>query len=223
MPFYPPFFARRFPPSNPTRSARRRAAHRAAMALLVAGLALPGATSAQVCEAMITLSREQASALLADMISPEVTALDQLYAFEELQCSDQPGVRELALRTAGLSQNPVIRSQVLSRALFEKEVLVIHLQAPEEPGEEHLGRLEQYPTESLPILFRDPAQGCMSFHDTRTCSTTSLGTVFGNGVDISITHGNVNTFGSFTYDHGDRLNGTITFRGLAFPAWIGLF
>ena len=55
------------------------------MALLVAGLALPGATSAQVCEAMITLSREQASALLADMISPEVTALDQLYAFEELQ------------------------------------------------------------------------------------------------------------------------------------------
>ena len=109
-------------------------------AMMGAGLALAPAALAE-CAEPVSLDRAQAAELMAAMVSPEVTALDQLFAFEDLMRAAQPGLRELALRTASLAENPVIRGQVLMRSVFETEILTIRLDQPEQPTEAQAERL----------------------------------------------------------------------------------
>ncbi|MEM8730612.1 MAG: hypothetical protein AAGF79_11905 [Pseudomonadota bacterium] len=201
-----------------------RLAHLLSLVIL-ALLTLGGQSAAAqgACESYKTFSRDEAAEYLAAMVSPEVTALDQLFAFEDLMCSDQPGLRELTLRSAGLSENPVIRSQVLTRALFEKEVLAIRLVGSDEMSEQQKTRLAQYPTESLTVLYKDLAAGCLSFHQQDGCNPASQATIFGTTLDLHINWSGYQVFGSFTYDHGDRMDGQITIRGLPFKAWIALY
>ena len=188
----------------------------------LAALALPAAALAD-CTEMVDLDRESAAEMLAAMVSPEVSALDQLFAFEDLMCAGQPGLRELALRTASLSENPVIRGQVLIRSIFETEILTIRLDQPDEPTEAQAERLAADPIISLPVRYRDAAQGCISFVARGICDASSLATVVGTRLDISITSGSPLLVGSFAYEHGDRLTGQVTLDGATYPAWIALY
>lgn len=183
---------------------------------------LPAMARAE-CESLTSFTRETAADLMAAMISPEVSALDQLFAFEDLMCASQPGLRELALRTASLAENPVVRGQVLMRSIFEKEILSIHLDTPEDPTEAETRRLASEPVVALAVRYRDPAQGCMSFVARGTCDASSLASVFGTTMDITITYDKLNLTGSFTYDHGDRLTGQVSIQDESFPAWIALY
>lgn len=191
-------------------------------AMMGAGLALAPAALAE-CAEPVSLDRAQAAELMAAMVSPEVTALDQLFAFEDLMCAAQPGLRELALRTASLAENPVIRGQVLMRSVFETEILTIRLDQPDEPTEAQAERLAADPIISLPVRYRDAAQGCMSFVARGICDASSLASVVGTRLDISITSGSPLLVGSFAYEHGDRLTGQVTLDGATYPAWIALY
>ena len=179
---------------------------------------------AHACEETVTLDRAQTIDLLNEVRSPDTDPLLQLFAFETLACSDQPGVRDLVLRTAANSPNATIRSQVLLRALFEQEAIVVHLLEVEGLSKVQYDRIKANPTLTLSPVYRDLSRGCMSFHRDYECSESSIADVQGEQLSIRVRWNGFDMDGYFRMQEGALL-GTLSFPkdNLSYPARIDLF
>lgn len=190
--------------------------------LLTAGGIGFAASSAFACDEFVTLDRAQTTDLINTLRSAEADPLDQYFAFETLMCSDQPGVRDLSLRTAAKSNNETVKGQVLLRALMELEVVPIRLLEVEGLSKDQYARIKARPSEMLGVTFRDLAQACMSFHRNDHCPPNSNLNVSGTRTTINIDWNGYVVRGSFALE-GDKLLGDVTFKDATYPAEIPLF
>jgi len=193
------------------------------LAVLVALMLSPSAVAAS-CDSYIRISNEEARELMANMISPDVSPLDQLFAFETLMCADKTGLRDLTLRTAAVGDNQTILGQVLMRAIFEKEILELRLQQTDGMSLAQTSRIRKQPFERLAITQRDATAGCVAFY-AGACAANSryLGTLSGTTFLINVHWNEYSIIGTFEYDHGETLQGEVRIGDLVFPAEIDLF
>lgn len=190
--------------------------------LLAAGALTCVAAAASACDGFVALDRAQTTDLINTLRDAEADPLDQYFAFETLMCSDQPGVRDLSLRTAARSDNATVQGQVLLRALMEMEVIPVRLQEVEGLTKDQYERIKAQPSEMLGVTFRDLSQACMSFHRDNHCPPYSNLHVSGTRTTININWNGYSFKGSFALE-GDKLVGDVTFKDATYPAEIPLF
>lgn len=178
------------------------------------------------CAEWQTLSVEQARQHMSELVAPEGDPLEQLFAFGALMCSDQPVVRQIALKNAANAPSETIRSQLLLTTLMNMTVLRIELGEGKPVDPE--GEIAPTPPTVwlLGVKFRDPPNACLSLfqtHGATGCHDRSLVEV--SGLRVTMVHWTKDLAfdGKFLYEYGNTLTGEIRKAGLRIPATITLF
>lgn len=180
------------------------------------------AHSALACAERVSIDPAQARDLVAQMADPATAPIDLFYAFETLMCSDQSGLRHLALRQGAVSDNPVSAGQVITRALLDKATPAIGFVAREGLGTAHYNLIRDMPLLTLPLQYRDLYAQCLSIHRDDECNPDPVLAVSGTEVVLRVNWNSERIEGVFIQD-GEVLRGQVTYRDLALPAEINLF
>lgn len=121
---------------------------RYAGAILVVLAMTPRPTLA-ACNEFVSLDplqmREDSSALE----DADASEIDQIIAFDNLRCSDQPTVRDLALRMGAVSTNASLRAAVLFESIAQRAMLSVDLLEEDNLTKAHYERLASAPTLEL--------------------------------------------------------------------------
>lgn len=98
--------------------------------LLVVVSLMLGTAGALACEEYKSLSTDEMKDYRDKLAEKGADALDQLFAFQELSCSDNPTIRAYAVKT-GLetATDPLLREQIMFDAMMEKSRIDIELSA----------------------------------------------------------------------------------------------
>ncbi|OWU73490.1 hypothetical protein [Marinibacterium profundimaris] len=196
------------------------------LALAMSLLTLPILARAQ-CAELVPLDRDEARQMMSVMMAPEADPLEQLFAFEDLMCADEPVLRNMALRTGASSPSADVRGQILMRSLFEKVVLQIELGEGEPVDPKYRRNLREPGVMTLDVVYRDPARGCMSFDAGAggACSASSIAEFSGTTMTMKVDRSPRKFLltGRFDYDHGDTVEGKVVFNDVRYPATIRLF
>lgn len=193
--------------------------------VLAAALVILGnPIAASACTKLQPIDRAQVTELMNTVSAADANPLDQIFAFDTLMCAEQSAVRDFTLRLGAKSSNPTIASQVVLRAIFEKENLQVRLLDVEGLSDAHYERIKTRPIESFALRYKDLSAGCASFIRDNQCEDSNLISISGNKLAIRARWNRYDVDGAFVH-MGDVLSGSITFiqDQMTFPAEIDLF
>ncbi len=187
-------------------------------------LVIAMASAASACDEFVKIDKAQTITLMNTMSNDQSAPLEQLFAFETLMCSDQPGVRDLTLRTGLQSSNPSIQGQVLFKAVMEMESIPILLLEKQGLSKEQYERIKQRPIENLSVSYRDTKLACLSFSHREKCDPNNVMSITGTRASIRTRFNGHGLDGEFRLQNG-ALEGLLTFtrEKQTFPARIDLF
>ena len=132
--------------------------------LLSAFLCLGWSNYVSACQDFVQVETEQLSILHAQIQNDE-SPLQQLTAFRLLSCSNDPGIRDFALRTGLLSSNPSIRTSALHLNVLSKNSLVIDmLEETENLTEEEIDYINNNPVINFQVSFTDLDNNCLGLY-----------------------------------------------------------
>ncbi|MEM8730611.1 MAG: hypothetical protein AAGF79_11900 [Pseudomonadota bacterium] len=197
-------------------------------AFLLALTALPmAATTAHAqCVEMKTYSRDETRQLMSMLVAPEADPLDQLFSFEDLMCSSNPTVRNMALKAGANSSSEDVRSQILFRALAEQQIIRVELGE----GRNSDGTLAKFSNGviEMPVIAVNAVAGCISFQSPgkADCNQKHHIQLMGPGIRIfnSVRIGAWQLLrGDLAYSFGNTLEGELIFSNTTYPVTIKLF
>ena len=117
--------------------------------------------AASACEEFVRLETEQL-AMLETQIQNNENPLQQLTAFRTLSCSDDPGIRDLAIRTGLMSSNQSMRTSALHLNILSKNSLVIDMmEETEHLTEEQYDFMFNNPRIIMQVSSRDFENSCL--------------------------------------------------------------
>ncbi|MEZ5812319.1 MAG: hypothetical protein R3D45_12980 [Rhizobiaceae bacterium] len=157
----------------------------AAAALLVAAFSWQ---PADACEEYRSLSTAEMKEFRDKLVETDADPLDRMFAFEELNCSDNPTIRAYAVRE-GLKNatDPLVRHQIMFEALMQKTRIDVELsKAGKLKGGDKRFYDKNDGVYSREVSFRDRASGCIGISFNRCASNASL---IISGDTVEYTHG----------------------------------
>ncbi len=133
-------------------------------ALLGATVAFCLGAPAIACEEYYEVDNTQAKEYVATLKDPAADEFDQVLAFDTLICAKRVALRDIALRAARAATSPSVRAQVLQRAMFSLQRVVVNFRPEEGMSKDVAEFIKTTPSVSFPIVGRFAEQSCISVH-----------------------------------------------------------
>lgn len=174
------------------------------------GLVLTAGMAA-ACETYQAHPADELKTLRDALQNPAMDPFDRLFAFQELVCSDQPVVRDFAIREGlNSARDGMVRNQILLDALMAKQQIDVEIK-PQDQNERKTAERMAGPIMTFNVRYRDHQAGCASFSDDSKCRTNSSLFVKGDLVQFQ----NDGYIGSFRLTETNELIGSVRFGSLA--------
>jgi hypothetical protein len=162
-------------------------------------------TQAVACEKFHSLSNEEMKENRDMLVKPDADPLDRMFAFEQLVCSDNPSLRDYAIKM-GLtnSADPLVRNQVLLKAMMQKKKVVVELHPDKESTKSDKAFIaENAGVYSKIVHYRSEKEGCLSLSSDRECLAARSVFVKGNKVEYNL----LSVYGQFELSQSGELIG----------------
>jgi hypothetical protein len=193
---------------------------------LIASLFM-GVGAAQACDGYVSIATEDMKAYRDKLSEAGADPLDQLYAFQQLVCSDNPTIRAYAIRTGlTVGTDPLLRAQVLLDAMLAKHTIEIEVVAGKQSTADDKDWLKTF---GGIVLFEvrgvSAVEGCVDVVYQDECTNKSA--LFVTGTKVQFYVASFRMSGQFELSESNELVGTIQIdrngtHGLI-PAVIKLF
>ncbi|WP_148040260.1 hypothetical protein [Marichromatium sp. AB31] len=193
--------------------------------VLTATIFLATINNAFSCEEYKSHPREKLQEYRSVLLNADADSFDRLFAFEQLVCSDNPNIRNYALKK-GLenAKDELVRNQIMLEAMMLKSRIDIHLKKTKEITKEDKSFIDKHSgVYSSIIRYKDREQGCISLFTESTCNTSHSVFIKGNKVEYN----SMGIYGEFKLSESNELVGFLRVRESSdyskIPAVIELF
>ena len=188
--------------------------------LLFFSIAAKGGT----CEEFHSYATDELIEYRTVLTDEKADPFERLAAFERLICSDNPNIRNYAIKQ-GLNPNndPLVRNQVLLGALMQKSRISVKLSETKDITEHDKKFIQQHAAVYVQnISFRDSVKGCVGFY-YKECRTDYSASISGDLVEFNYSP----VFGEFKLSETGDLVGYLRAKAdgkhSKIPAKIALF
>lgn len=144
--------------------------------ILVAGITVFQSGVIFACEKLTPYSTEELKEYLEILGKSDADPLDRMFAVEKLACSDNPNLRNYAMK-AGLknSVDPLVRNQVMLKAMMQKKRIDVELNSNEQLTNHDKKFISTNAgIYSKIVAYRSEKEGCVSLYDKKCIPTRSL-------------------------------------------------
>ncbi len=179
-----------------------------AVLALLSSVLMASAANAACEDGYEKLTLEQAKEYRDKLIEQGAVPLDRQFSFAKLVCSDNPQLRDYAVREGLKSTNdPLIRNQILLDALLQKTRLDIKLARPASSASKETKTFVEGAAGllSYQVRYTSPSEGCISLYSKDQCSPGNSLYVRGNKVEFSYE----SIVGEFRLTDGNELLGYV--------------
>ena len=165
--------------------------------------------AAQACDGYVSIAAEDMKAYRDKLAEPGADPLDQLFAFQQLVCSDNPTIRAYAIRTGlTVGTDPLLRSQVLLDAMLAKHTIEIEVVAGKQSTADDKEWLKSFGGILVfEVAYSSAAEGCVDVRYNDECTNESA--FFMSGTKVSFYSSFSRITGQFELSDDNELVGTI--------------
>lgn len=195
-----------------------------ALKIILAGFALffcGGLTSGLACAQYKTLAISELKEYRDKLIEEAADPIDRLFAYQQLSCSDQPGVRRYAI-DIGMQNatDDIVRHAILLDAVMALPRIDLEIPDNQDADDAHRKFLtEKGNVLSFVVRYRDKKAGCLSFFSETECSTGRMATLLGRSLSIS----NDDIHATLTLTTSGEMTGFLRRHNLVLPTKMKLF
>jgi hypothetical protein len=165
------------------------------------------ASSADACEESRTLSAPEQKESRDMLLNPSADPLDRLAAFRNLACSNDPVIKNYAIRE-GLktAADPLVREQILLAAMLQKTRVDVELFPNSDLSDQDKKFAKQNSNLlSYEVRHASPKEGCLGFYRRDSCTPSSSLYLRGDKAELTIS----NLIGEFRLTDSNELAGFV--------------
>lgn len=159
-------------------------------ACMLSPLSLAMATgTAAACEEFVAIPESEAKEARDKLLQSDADPMDRLFAFQKLVCSNQPVLRNYAVREGLKSTTePLVREQIMLDALLQKTRLDITLV----PGSGASKKEKDYAKDrsnllSFEVRTASAEHGCLSLYAANGCQMIYSAVIKGDKLELNYT------------------------------------